>query len=134
VFKNNESIYNPLISRCSYRYCRKIYYLKVSIFFSLFPKTPIIAILIVLKTWLLDEKNELEINNILKNKFTDFSINLVHINDMLYNDKFIIVHYMKDKYILEEISELGKNECLAVDESNVMDLKAQAIRNPYGVI
>ena len=79
VLNNNESIYNPIISRCSYRYCRKIYNLKEGSFFSLFPKTPVSVILIVLKSWILDEKNALEIYNVLKDKFIDFSISLVHI-------------------------------------------------------
>lgn len=92
---------------------------------------PISVILIIFKIWLLDENNALEINDtqffleinkVFKNKFTDYAISLIHINDIIYNSRLIIAHYIKNKYILEEISEIGKNEFFSVDESNFINV------------
>ena len=88
----------------------------------MFPKTPVSIILYILKLWITEEKNALEIDKIIKNKVRYFTISTIHINDILQNSRLIIAHYYKDKYILEEISEEEKNECFAIDESNFINI------------
>ena len=71
---------------------------------------------------ILEEKNALEIDKIIKNKVSDFRISTTHINEILHDARLIIPHYYKDKYILEEISEEGKNEYFAGYESNFINI------------
>ena len=76
----------------------------------------------ILKILILEEKNALEIDKIIKNKVRDFRISMTHINEILHDARLIIPHYYKDKYILEEISEEGKNEYFAGYESNFINI------------
>ena len=45
-----------------------------------------------------------------------------HINKLLKKTRKVIVFYIKDTYITEDISEEGKNESFTVDESNFISI------------
>lgn len=117
--KLNEynTIYNLYVNRYSSNKCRKIVFLKENTFFSLFTNTPVSIILNILKLCLLDKKNGKEIYNSILQKYPNFSIIQQHILEILDKARYIIAHYIKDQYAIENISEQGKNECFAIDES-----------------
>ena len=81
--KLNEynTIFNPLVNLCSSNKCWKIVFLKGNTFFALFPNTPVS--LNILEVWLLDEKNGKEIYNLITEKFSNISINLKHVLEIL---------------------------------------------------
>ncbi len=56
------------------------------------------------------------------NGFTNFTIRQNHINGILQKGRYIIAHYIKNKYILEDISEEGKNKSFTVDELNFISI------------
>ena len=61
-----NSLNNPFIARCSKAKCRKIIYLREGTIFAHFPKTACSNILYVIKLWLLENKNSMEIHKNLK--------------------------------------------------------------------
>ena len=115
---NNDSIFNPIINRCSSKHFRKICNLRDETFFAKFPKTPISIILIILRNWILENKNSTAIYSIIKNKIKNYDVSQIHINEILYETRIFFSHYLKDKYKLEDITEIRKNEYVAIDESN----------------
>lgn len=123
--KINEynSIYNPYVTRCSSSKCRKIVFLKENTFFALFPNTPVSLIINILRIWLLDDKNGAEIFKVIKDKYPHTSISHNHVLEILEKARYVIAHYIKDQYSLENISETGKNEYFAIDESNFINVE-----------
>ena len=97
----NFSIFNPLVNRCSSNKCPKIVFLKVNTFFALFPNTPVILIINILKVWLLDEKNGKEIYYLITEKFSDTSLSLKHVLEILEKARYSIAHYIKDNMNLK---------------------------------
>lgn len=71
--------------------------------------------------WLIGEKNANEIYNVTKDRYTNISISLIKIYEILEKTIYVIAHYIKDQYAIENISEQGKNEFFAIDESNFVN-------------
>ena len=61
-----NSLNNPYIATCYKANCRKIIYLREGTIFAHFPKTACSNILYVIKLWLLENKNTMEIHKNLK--------------------------------------------------------------------
>ena len=57
----NNTLNNPYIRKYSNSQCRKIIYLRENTFLNEFPRTPASIILYVLKLWLIDDKNAIDI-------------------------------------------------------------------------
>jgi len=70
----NNSIFSPIINRCSSKHYRKICNLKDETFFTLFPKTHISIILIILQILILENKNSRAIYNIIKDKIVNYDV------------------------------------------------------------
>ena len=113
-----NSLNNPYIARCSKAKCRKIIYLREGTLFAHFPKTACSNILYVIKLWLLENKNTMEIHKKFKNDFPNISISLIHVTEILQKLREYIAHYIKDVYKLEEISIENEMSTFAIDESN----------------
>ena len=113
--KNNNSLNNPLISKCSK--CGKIIYLRNDTFYSLFPRAPASIIHNIMKMNILEQKNA---NQIFKSLINNSAI---HINDehtirnVLIKLRQTITHFLKDKYDLEPLDDENQNKKIAVDES-----------------
>ena len=60
---DHNTLLNPYVGRCTYNRCRKIYYLRDKTFFSIFPKTNISTILYIIKLWISENKNAVQIYN-----------------------------------------------------------------------
>jgi len=113
---DNDSMFNPIINRCSSKHCRKIFNLRDETFLAKFPKTPIRSILIILKNWILENKNIKAIYNIIKDKIENYDVSQIHINEILNEARLLFAHYLKDKYNLQVITEIRKNKYGAIDE------------------
>ena len=94
-----NSLNNPYISRCSNDKCRKIIYLREGTIFGHFPKTACSNILYVIKLWLFENKNAMEIHKKFKNDIPNISISLIHFIEILQKLREYIAHYIKDVYI-----------------------------------
>ena len=77
---DNESTFNPIINRYSFKYCRKICNLRDETFLAKFPKTPISIILIILQNWIIENKNSKAIYNIIKDKIENYDLSQIHFN------------------------------------------------------
>lgn len=63
---DNDTLINPVIGRCINSKCGKKFFLRENSFLSHFEKTPASIVFIILKEWLIEEKNGNQIYNILK--------------------------------------------------------------------
>ena len=117
VTDHNTSL-NPYVGWCTYNRCRKIYYLRDKTFFSLFPKTNISTILYIIKLWISENKNAVQIYNKIKSESNNIDISIDKIREILRALGHYIAHYKKDSYSLEEISTRNVFEHFAVDESD----------------
>ena len=121
-------IYNLIINRCSsYKY-GKIVFLKDNSFYCLFPKKPISLIICIQKLWLIGEKNGVDMYKLVKDKYTNCSISQHHIYEILEKSRYIIAHFIKDKYTLEKIPGQGNKEAFAIDESNFVNITNRNLR------
>ena len=66
-------------------------------------------------------KECLEVYEIVSNGLINFTISQNHINEN-QKGRHVIAHYIKNKYILEDIFEEGKNKSFVVDESNFISI------------
>ena len=114
---NNNTLSNPYIGRCNNNKCRRIYYSREKTFFSLFPKTNISTILYIIKILLLEKKNGNDIYNHIKNETENIIISKQKIEEILSKLRNFIAHYLKDMYILENISKTNEYKYYAIDES-----------------
>ena len=114
---NYDSLFNPIIARCNSSKCRKNLYLRKNTFLQHFPKTPTSVIMQILYYWIIEERNASEINNILKEKLKNYSINIKTISEILNTARYYIAFYYKNVYIIEDISDENKAERFSVDES-----------------
>lgn len=117
VYQNN-SLANPFIGRCTNCHCRKYYYLRDKTFFSLFPKTIVSTILYIMKLWILEKKNAVEIYHKIKIEAPNLNLSLDKIREILMKLRYFIAHYLKDTYILEDISQPNEFHHFAIDESD----------------
>ena len=114
---DNNTIINPIVARCRKSACRKIYYLRENTFLSNFPKTPASLVMLILREWILEEKNGKQIYEYLKKKNLNYNLSQIHVYEILTVARYYISHYYKDKYKLEEFSTENSNEAYGVDES-----------------
>ena len=68
------------------------------------------------------KKTVFEMNKLIKDKYTNCSINQLHIYEIFEKARYIIAYFIKDQYALENISEQGDNEAFAIDESNFVSI------------
>ena len=114
----NNTLNNPYIARCNNVRCRRIIYLREGKNFNHFPRTACSNILYIIKLWLFENKNANEIHNKFRTDFSNINISLIRITEILQKLREYIAHYIKDTYILEDISEENRMPSFAIDESN----------------
>ena len=83
----------------------------------MFPKTNISTILYIIKILLLEKKNGNDIYNHIKNETENIIISKQKIEEILSKLRNFIAHYLKDMYILENISKTNEYKYYAIDES-----------------
>jgi len=69
-------------------------------FYCLFPKTPISLIIYKQKLWVIDDKKDIDIYKLIKDKYTNCSISQHHIYEILEKSRYIIAYFNKDQYAL----------------------------------
>ena len=84
----------------------------------MFPKTNISTILYIIKLWISENKNAVQIYNKIKSESNNIDISIDKIREILRALGHYIAHYKKDSYSLEEISTRNVFEHFAVDESD----------------
>ena len=94
----------------------KVIYLKEHTLFNEFPRTACSIILYIIKLWLFDNKNTSEIKIKIDNEIPNINFSLLHTSNILKKLRQYIAQYIKDTYVLEDISEANKYERFAIDE------------------
>ena len=112
----NKSINNPYICRYSNSKCSKVIYLKEHTLFNEFPRIACGIILYIIKLWLFDNKNTSEIKIKIDNEIPNINFSLLYTSNILKKLRQYIAQYIKDTYVLEDISEANKYERFAIDE------------------
>ena len=121
--KNNINIYdnnclnNPIIARCINIECRKTFYLRDKTFFDKYPRIYVSTLLYIIKLWISEKKNYEEILVKINEEMTDNPISKQLIIDILFTLRRYIAHYIKDMYIIKNISKVNKMERFPIDES-----------------
>ena len=80
--------------------------------------TPANILLYIIKLVIIDNKNATQISSTLKDKIVNINFSYNIITNIIENFRFYITHYIRGQCTLESISELNKNENLAIDESD----------------
>ena len=111
----NDSIYNIFIARYSSSNCRRKIFLRQNTFFAHFHLTQVSILLYIIKLLINDNKNATQISTTLKDKIANFNFSYNNITNIIEKFLFYIAHYIRDQYNLETISELNKNQNLAID-------------------
>ena len=89
-----NTIYNPLINRCSSYKCRIKVLLMENTFYCLFPKTSISLKFYMHKFWIIDGKNCIDIYNLVKDKYTNYSISQHHIYEIFKKIRYDILLFI----------------------------------------
>ena len=116
-FQLHESMNNPYIYWCSNEKCRKLIYLRNNSVFWYFQCTLASSIFFIFKYWLLEEKNRHNIYDFLKENLPSLIISKKLILEILTKIRFITAHYIKDTYIIEDISSEKEYAIYKTDES-----------------
>ena len=82
IIKNN-TINKPYAARYSNSHCKNIFYLRQNSFLDEFPRTAASIILYILKLWIRDDKNAVEIFSHIKETIIDSEISQDKINKIL---------------------------------------------------
>jgi len=124
---DNNSIYNPYIGKCTNAKCRKMFYLRQGTILGLYPKTPVSTILYIIKMFILEKKNTNEIYMKIKGAHPNMNISKEKIREILKSIRLFIAHYIKDSYIIEDISQKNAFQHFAIDESDFVKIKGNIL-------
>ena len=114
--KENETLNNPYLARCTNSQCRKTIYLRENTLFDKFLRTPISIIRYIIYMSLHHKKNGTEIYKEFKCSNIQYNISQKHIFEILEFMRHVLAHYIKDTYLLENIAETDQDESISIDE------------------
>lgn len=121
----NESLNNPIIYRCNK--CKKAIYLRDHTIYGKFPRTPALIIPIIIKLWIIDEKNTTQIFEKLTNNSGIRISTIQTVRNILTILKQCIAHYFKDKYEIELLATENENKKFAVDETLITHINGHQV-------
>ena len=115
--RNNESIINPLLGKCSYYKCNKEYFLRSKTIFEYNRNIPASVLYTILKLWLIDEFNVKKITNKLENIYNVNKIDSRFIYKFIQNNRIIISNYLRTVYALDPLAYKNAFQHIPTDES-----------------
>ena len=113
--KENDSLNNPYLARCTNSKCRKTIYLRTNTLFDSFPRTPISIKRFIIYLSLHHKKNGTEIYKEFKYRNIQYNVSQNHIFEIFEFMRTILAHYLKDTYLLENNTEQDKDQSLSID-------------------
>ena len=117
---------NPIIFKFSK--CGKVVYLRNNNFFGFFSRTLESLIHYIIKKLLIEENNAIKIFNKIVNNTTNIYISDDQtIRNILLKLRFIIAHFLRDKYELEDFPKENNNQKIAIDESYLTHIENKQV-------
>ena len=114
--KNNESIINPVLGKCTNYKCKQELYFRIGSIFEKHNITPASIIYQILDFWLNYDLNGNKICDKLKDLYNHECLNKIFILNILQEFRIYIANYMRDYYCLESIAKKNEWHHVAIDE------------------
>ena len=115
--KENNSIINPILAKCNYYKCKKEIYLRIGSIFELHNKISASVLYNILKLWLAEDKNVVQIAIKLKEMYNLHNIDNRFIYKFLQDCRISIANYIRHCYILDPLAGKNAYNHISLDES-----------------
>ena len=115
--RDNNSIINPFLGKCSNYKCNREFYLRKNTLFEYHRNIPASVLYNILKLWLLEEYDVTKIASKLKTFYNVEKVDSRFIYKFIHNNRILIANYLRTVYALDPLAYKNKFQHIAIDES-----------------